>query len=73
MQPEAAENADGPPPEDLLMRDAVAEDEPPTEKGSDAVERRVAHLVSELPEPTNQAETEALEVKKVSWFIRQCG
>lgn len=66
--PDRAEGGDAPPPEDVLMRDAVSEDEPTTEKGSDALERRIAHIVSQLPEPTNDAEAEALEVKKVSIF-----
>lgn len=63
-QPDGAEGGDQPPPEDILTRDALSEDETPPEKGSDAVERRIAQLTSELPEPANEAEAKALEVKK---------
>lgn len=52
--------------EDVLMRDALADEEEPAERGSDAVERRIAKLISELPEATNETEAKALEDKKVS-------
>ncbi|KAI5122188.1 hypothetical protein M0805_007085 [Coniferiporia weirii] len=53
-----------PPAEDVLMTDALAEDGEPREKGSEAVERRIAKLVSDLPEPASDAEARALETKK---------
>lgn len=57
------------PVEDVLMRDALADEEEPREKGSDAVERRIAGLVSGLPEPTSEVEAKALEHKKVSNIV----
>lgn len=66
VQSEGTEGSEQPEPEDVLTRDASAEDEPPPEKGSDAVERRIERLIAELPSPENEEEEKALEVKKVS-------
>ncbi|KAL5508542.1 hypothetical protein ACEPAH_6161 [Sanghuangporus vaninii] len=63
-QPDATESGDQPPPEDILARDALADDEPPMEKGSDAVERRIARLTADFPEPSDESEAKALELKK---------
>lgn len=54
------------PIEDVLMRDALADEEEPREAGSEAVERRIAKLVTELPEASSEVEASALEEKKVS-------
>ena len=50
--------------------DALAVEEEPREKASDAVERRLLKLYSELPEPTNDVEAKALEYKKVKMIVR---
>lgn len=50
---------------DVLAVDAVTEDEPVSELGSRAIERRIAALTSELPEPQDEEASKTLEVQKV--------
>ena len=66
-EPDAVESGDQPPPpEDILARDALAEDELPIEKGTDVISRRIERLIADLPEPSDETEAKALELKKVS-------
>lgn len=62
------EGADGDalisPDNDVLMADALVEDDEPRERGSEAVERRIEKLISELPEPGTETEKQAYETKK---------
>lgn len=59
------EATNGGPPADVLAIDAMAEDEPPSEPGSAAIERRVANLTAEFPEPQDDETAKTLELKKV--------
>lgn len=58
------EHTDSPPAEDILTMDALAVEEEPREKGSDAIERRLTKIYSELPEPASDGEAKALDYKK---------
>lgn len=51
-----------------IERAAAVVDEEPKENGSDAVERRIAKLVEDLPPPANEDERWMWEHKKVGWF-----
>ena len=60
-----ATNGGALPDGDILTVDAMAEDEPPSELGSAAIEKRIANSIAELPEPQDDEAAKALELKRV--------
>ena len=49
--------------------DAMAEDEPPAELGSHAIEKRIATLTPELADAADAGNAKALEIKKVCFIV----
>ena len=59
-------NGEAPTEGDIIGLDAMAEDEPPSEMGSQAIEKRLTNLALESPEPDDEVATKAFESKRVS-------